>query len=343
LKYIIFGGEMLKKTDLVNFSKYFKSNIKMINMYGLTEGSVHVTYNKVDSENNNLVGKALNNYQTYILNQYQKLQPIGVPGELYISGDGLARGYINDKQKTREVFLPHPFKKDTRIYKTGDLAKMHPDGNIEILGRVDHQIKIRGMRIEPGEIEANLKKHKNIKDVVVIVKENKKDNDKYLVAYYILEKKNKKETIKQINKEKEELKSKLKRILPDYMIPAYFIRLDKFPLNQNGKLDRLNLPEPKEKDLDKNKYITPKTEIEKKVAKIWQEVLGVKKISRNDNFFNLGGHSLKAIQVLSRINSQFKIDLGLKEIFENQELSGLSLSIRNKLIILAKIKIDYVN
>jgi tyrocidine synthetase-3 len=322
LRAISVGGEIVTSSLVKSF--YRKYSIPFFSTYGLTEYSCDALHYLVPINNTDIIfsGRPSNNTQVYILNQDQKLQPIGIPGELYISGDGLARGYVNDPKKTREVFLPHPFIKGKRIYKTGDLAKMHPDGNIEILGRVDHQIKIRGYRIEPGEIETNLKKHNKIKDVVVMAKEikekqnkqkenkNKQEqaiNDKYLVAYYTSNNR------KKISSS--ELKEKLKQNLPDYMIPNYFVHLAEMPLNANGKLDRLNLPEPKEKDLDKNKYIAPKTEIEKKVAKIWQEVLKVKKISRNDNFFNLGGHSLKAIQVLSRINSQFKINLGLKQIF----------------------------
>jgi amino acid adenylation domain-containing protein len=358
-RLVFTSGENLHLAQVEKFFKITKrankqkNNLGLFNLYGPTEATVDVSYfncSDIKKTKKVYIGKPIDNHQLYILNQDQKLQPIGIPGELYISGDGLAKGYINDKNQAKQVFLPHPFKKDTRIYKTGDLAKMHPDGNIEILGRIDHQIKIRGYRIEPEEIEASLKKHNNIKDVIVIAKEikqkqnkqeenkNKQEqviNDKYLVAYYTSNNR------KKINPSK--LKEKLKQNLPDYMIPKFFIHLKQFPLNQNGKLDRLNLPEPKEKDLDKNKYIEPKTEIEKKVAKIWQEVLNVKRVSRNDNFFNLGGHSLKAIQVLSRINSQFKIDLGLKEVFDNQELYELSLSIRHKLIALAKIKIDFGN
>jgi amino acid adenylation domain-containing protein len=327
LKELWSVGEKISP-ELVNrfYSNYNSIPIRIIFGSSETNTSLSTVVSKKLKINRIIEGRPYWNQQSYILDKNQKRLPNNSIGELYISGDGLARGYINDKQKTKEVFLPHPFIKDTRIYKTGDLAKMYPDGNIEILGRVDHQIKIRGMRIEPGEIEANLRKHNNIKDVVVTAKEIKekdkkqeeKNNkqkqqetvsDKYLIAYYISNNK------KKISSNK--LKEKLKQNLPDYMIPNYFVYLEKFPLNQNGKLDRLNLPEPKEKDLEKNKYTSPKTEIEKKVAKIWQEVLNVKKISRNDNFFNLGGHSLKAIQVLSRINSQFKIDLGLKDVFES--------------------------
>jgi acyl carrier protein len=199
---------------------------------------------------------------------------------------------------------------------------MHPDGNIEILGRVDHQIKIRGYRIEPGEIEANLKKHNNVKDAVVIAKEikektkkqeenkNKQEqviNDKYLIAYYTSNNK------KKINPS--QLKEKLKQNLPDYMIPNYFVHLAEMPLNQNGKLDRLNLPEPKEKDLKKKRYRHPRNLTEEKVLKIWQNILNIKKISIDDNFFDLGGHSLKAISLLVEIKKQFAIDFDFKHIF----------------------------
>jgi amino acid adenylation domain-containing protein len=334
LRVLLPIGEKVEKILLdVFFENYKKCDILI--PYGMTEFSGVITFNKIKSENTkkdydrNIITA---NNQVYVLNSNLKLLPTGFCGEIYCSGDSLSKGYFNDAQRSKKVFLNHPFIKEERIFKTGDIGKINTQGELEVIGRSDHQIKIRGHRIEPGEIEANLKKHNHVKDAVVIAKENKKDNDKYLVAYYITEKKNKKETTKQISKEKEELKSKLKRILPDYMIPSYFIRLDKFPLNQNGKLDRSNLPEPKEKDLDKDKYLAPKTEIEKKVAKIWQEVLNVKKISRNDNFFNLGGHSLKAIQVVAKINEMFKIEVSLKSVFINPILSEFSQAVDDEIV-----------
>src|SRR3989339_296786 len=310
-KKILLTGEKIPP-ELVN-KHYQRYQIQLINAYGQAECSddtLHYVIPKNIKTNTVPAGKPSNNTQVYILNKNKQLQPIGIPGELYISGDGLARGYINDLKRTKEVFLDHPFQKNKKIYKTGDLAKMHEDGNIEILGRVDHQIKIRGYRIEPGEIGEQIKKIKNIKDAVII---KYRDN---LAAYYTTKDKKKKNAA--------EIKNKLKKGLPEYMIPSIFVYLKEMPLNQNGKLDRLSLPEPKEKDLDKNKYEAPKTDIEKRIANIWQEVLNIKKIGLNDNFFNLGGHSLKAIQVLAILNKEFDIDLGLKELFKYPILNELS-------------------
>src|SRR3989339_591566 len=316
-KKILLTGEKIPP-ELVN-KHYQRYQIQLINAYGQAECSddtLHYVIPKNIKTNTVPAGKPSNNTQVYILNKNKQLQPIGIPGELYISGDGLARGYINDLKRTKEVFLDHPFQKNKKIYKTGDLAKMHEDGNIEILGRVDHQIKIRGYRIEPGEIEEQIKKIKNIKDAVVIAKDDSGKQDKYLVAYY---------TTRNNNKIKpSDIKEKLKEELPEYMIPSIFVYLKEMPLNQNGKLDRNNLPQPEDKDLDKDKYKEPKTKTEKTVARIWQEVLDVEKIGLNDNFFNLGGHSLKAIQVLARINKEFNIDLGLKELFKYPILNELS-------------------
>ena len=308
VRKIIIGGEKL--TEDILFRVRSISSAEIYDMYGPTETTVYSVFGKLNRKTEKIeLSKLISNTQIYILNQDKKLQAIKVPGELYISGDGLARGYINDPKKTKEVFLPHPFIKNKRIYKTGDLAKMYQDGNIEILGRIDHQIKIRGYRIEPGEIEISIKKIDNIKDAIVI-----KHNDG-LVAYYTTE-----NTSIDLVRDKSKIdiskiKEKLKEELPEYMIPAIFMHLKEMPLNQNGKLDRKNLPKPTEKDLDKNKYIEPKTDTEKKIAKIWQEVLSVKKIGLNDHFFNLGGHSLRTIQVLVRINKIFSIDLSLRELF----------------------------
>jgi tyrocidine synthetase-3 len=334
LKYIVLAGEKLHPFDL---RAWKNKRVKIINMYGSTETTMLKTYHQIGQEDFGKdfipIGKPMDGTKLFILDKYQKVCPFGIVGELYVSTPYGTKGYY-DKALNKKNFIKNLLDKKDKVllYRTGDLAKMHFNGDIEMIGRVDYQIKIRGVRIEPAEIEKSIMKFKGIKDVVVIAKEIKKDDDKYLIAYYIKENKKKQETVKDINKEKEEIKSKLKKMLPDYMVPSYFVRLKEFPLNQNGKLDRLNLPEPKEKDLDKNKYEAPKTEIEKKVAKIWQEVLNVKKISRNDNFFNLGGHSLKAIQVVAKVNEMFKIEVSLKNIFVNQILSEFSQVVDDEII-----------
>ncbi|MFH0891595.1 MAG: amino acid adenylation domain-containing protein, partial [Candidatus Falkowbacteria bacterium] len=322
---IVLGGERLFAKDHASFIGHFNKNCWFVNSYGPTESSVTTLYiikndrrtNLADHDYANIfIGRTILKTQTYILDKNQKFLPAGIPGELYISGDGLARGYLNDPEKTKQVFLPHPFRKGERIYKTGDLAKMHSDGNIEILGRIDHQIKIRGYRVEPGEIEVTVKKINNIKECIVI------KHEEALVAYYATTDKNPLKA--------EDIKNRLRQILPDYMIPAYFIHLEKFPLNANGKLDRRALLPPAEKDLFKRKYEAPSGPIEEKLTAIWREVLGIKKISRHDNFFDLGGHSLKAIRLLSRINRELAVDLPLKDIFLYPILLNLAEKIGEK-------------
>jgi amino acid adenylation domain-containing protein len=347
-------GEKIFASTVNEFYEKNKKT-KLINLYGSTEtvdDSLHYEIPRNRKHDKILAGCPFS-LKTYILDKEKRLLPIGITGELYVSGKALSEGYLNNKERTslrqgserqgkenealikqnKEVFIPNPFIKETRMYKTGDLAKMHPDGNIEILGRSDNLINLRGNRIELGEIEINLQKHNEIERCAVLTKQEKQEGQ----TKKIKEKEENKETIviayykakKQIKQE--DLREFLDQKLPKYMIPADFIYVNDFPLNSSGKIDKLALLKIKKKKKDKNKYIAPKTETEKKVAKIWQEVLKVKKISRNDNFFNLGGHSLKAIQVLSRINGQFKIDLGLKEIFKYIKLYEISKKIdKNK-------------
>ncbi|HMB66247.1 MAG TPA: AMP-binding protein, partial [Patescibacteria group bacterium] len=321
LKYLLPMGNKLKPRTAKSFFKRFQ-HTQLVNNYGMTENSGPALLNFIDSRKTDRIteGKPLPNTQTYILDQNLNLLPPGVPGELYISGHGLARGYLNDEKKTQEVFLPHPFQKGQRIYKTGDRAKLHPDGNIEILGRTDDQVKIRGQRVEPAEIENALRKHSGIKEAVVIARniqaKDEKTRDKTLVAYYTTQTKK--------NPGTQDIKNRLKDLLPDYMVPAYFIPLKEFPLNQNGKIDKKNLPDPEEKDLVKKQYQPPQTDTEKKLARIWQEVLGVEKISRYDSFFDLGGHSLKAIRMLSRLNKEFARDISLKNLFLYPVLKDLA-------------------
>ncbi|MDP4147651.1 MAG: amino acid adenylation domain-containing protein, partial [Bacillota bacterium] len=235
LKYIIIAGEAIQKKlvkELINL----KSNISFENAYGPTEATIYATkYSLIDinEERNVPIGKPLSNTRIYIVNKNNKLQPVGVPGELCISGEGLARGYLNRPELIAEKFVSNPYESGERMYKTGDLARWLPDGNIEFIGRIDHQIKIRGFRIELGEIESQLLKHEDIKEAVVIDREDKEGN-KYLCAYVVSD--------KEITVT--ELREHLSKELPDYMIPAYFMQLENIPLTPNGKIDRKALPEP---------------------------------------------------------------------------------------------------
>jgi acyl carrier protein len=257
------------------------------------------------------IGKPISNTKIYILDQYLQPLPIGITGEIYIGGIGVARGYLNQPELTAEKFINNPFDSG-KLYKTGDLAKYLPDGNIEFIGRIDEQVKIRGFRIELGEIEKNLLQHPNIKETVVIALENEQKY-KYLVAYFVTNK-----SIKIT-----EIRDYLAQKLPDYMIPSAFVFLDKFPLTPNGKIDKKALPKPDFDTYRENEFIAPRNEIEMKLAQIWQEVLNIENIGINDNFFSLGGHSLLATQIVSRIRTNLGVELPLRNLFEYPTIAQL--------------------
>jgi amino acid adenylation domain-containing protein len=314
LKYIFLGGEPInlkKLNDWINSEECF---CKIVNTYGPTECTDIATFYSLRKEEISPVpiGKPINNVKLYILDKDKKLVPVGVQGELYIGGDGLSRGYLNRPELTVEKFVENPFEIGTKIYKTGDLTKWLPDGNIEFLGRVDNQVKIRGFRIELEEIENTILKHKDIKEAAIVVKENK-ENEKYICAYVVCEKE-----ISELN-----IRGYLKEGLPDYMVPAYFVQLEEMPLTQNGKLDKKALPEPS-LDATLNEYEAPTNEAEEKLVEIWSEVLGVESIGINHNFFDLGGHSLKATTLVSKIHRELNVEVPLKEIFKSPTIKGIS-------------------
>ncbi|MBD8048442.1 non-ribosomal peptide synthetase [Clostridium faecium] len=319
LEYLLVGGDILSTKHINNVrNKYKKLNI--INGYGPTENTTFSTcfhINK-DYEENIPIGKPIANSTCYVLDEYERLQPIGVYGELYVGGDGLARGYINNKELTKEKFIANPFVEGERIYKTGDLARWLPDGNIEFLGRIDHQVKIRGFRIELGEIESQLLKNEKIKEAVVIAKEDGGGN-KYICAYIV-------GTTKFNVKD---LRNYLLKELPEYMIPSYFVQLEKMPLTSNGKIDRTMLPKPEGKINTGIEYEKPRNEIEEKLAEIWKDILNVNQVGINDNFFELGGHSLKATSLVNKICKEFNAEIPLGEIFKNTTIKSLAEYISN--------------
>ncbi|SMO94888.1 AMP-binding enzyme C-terminal domain-containing protein, partial [Flavobacterium resistens] len=243
------------------------------------------------------------------------LQPvsIGIRGKLYISGDGVARGYLNKPELTAEKFISNPFIKGTRMYDTGDLAKWLPDGNIEFLGRNDHQVKIRGYRIELGEIETAISGYsEEIQQVVVEAKEI--NQDKTLVAYYV----------SKTEIDKSEIRTYLQNKLPEYMVPGFYVEIESLPLTPNGKIDRKALPSVTGEDIIKKEYVAPGNAIEQKMVEIWQEVLGVQKIGITDNFFELGGHSLIVVQVINQISKQLGQTISFKIFFANPTIKELS-------------------
>ncbi|GKX65197.1 non-ribosomal peptide synthase/polyketide synthase [Inconstantimicrobium mannanitabidum] len=315
LKQLIIGGDKLEKQHVRNIFRMF-SNIKISNVYGPTECCVDssiylIEAKKMNQIKNISIGKPIKNTSIYILNTKNQIAPIGVYGEIYISGDGLARGYLNRPDLTAERFVDNPFEVGTKMYRTGDLGRWLPDGNIEFLGRVDNQVKIRGFRIELGEIENRLLQHENIKEAAVLVKESK-DNEKYICAYVVSEK-----NLQELN-----LKNYLKESLPEYMVPTYFVQVEKMPLTTNGKLDRRALPEPN-LEASLTEYEAPRNEVEETLVRIWSEVLGIKKVGINDNFFDLGGHSLKATILMSKIHKELNREVPLKELFKSPTIKEL--------------------
>lgn len=325
LKLLVLAGE---SADTLLHALSKPSYCSLINAYGPTEASVCSTIFPLPPGNSLThipIGKPLNNVHCYVLNPSLQLVPIGTIGELHIGGVGLARGYLNQPELTKEKFIPNPFG-EGRLYKTGDLVRFHPDGNLEFIGRIDDQVKIRGFRIECGEIEANLMNLPEIQQSVVVAK-NDQAGDKYLAAYLVTHKKITPSAIKDFLKER----------LPDYMIPLSYTFLDQLPLNTNGKVDKKALPEPEKIALLPQKIIEPKTTIEKQLLTIWHSLLQFKTLSITEDFFDLGGHSLKAIQLLSQLNQKYKIALTINDILQYstieklaQRISAIKKSIREK-------------
>ena len=316
LKRVISGGEICHSP----LAKLLCQKLEFYNGYGPTEATITSTMylmNHNDEYANIPIGKPISNYQTYILNADGKPSPLGTPGELCISGDGLARGYLNNPELTSEKFVPNPFIPNSRMYRTGDLARWLPCGNIEFLGRVDHQVKIRGFRIEIGEVESQLIALASVKEAAIAVKEDKYGN-KYLCAYVVLN------DGASVN----ELRDLLSKNLPDYMIPSHFIVINSLPLTSSGKIDRRALPEPEGAALQVE-YVAPQNETEEVLAKIWSEILGIEKVGIKDNFFDLGGHSLKGTILVSRIHKEFNIELPLKELFKKPTIAEISEYILN--------------
>ncbi|MGF1938028.1 MAG: condensation domain-containing protein, partial [Nostoc sp. ChiQUE02] len=267
------------------------------------------------------ISHAIANTQLYILDQYNQLVPVGVAGELHIGGDGLARGYFNRPDLTAEKFIPNPFSKEAaRLYKTGDLARYLTNGEIEYIGRIDNQVKLRGFRIELLEIEAVIRQHPTVRETVAVIGNNLGDSQ--IIVAYVVPKVEQTLTVP-------ELRSFLESKLPSYMIPGAFVILEALPLTPNGKVDRKALPALIRPEFEET-FVAPQTLVEKQLAIIWMQVLGLEKIGINDNFFELGGHSLLATKVTSRINKIFDVELPLRQFFELQTIARIAKSIEDK-------------
>ncbi|MGF1980312.1 MAG: amino acid adenylation domain-containing protein [Nostoc sp. CmiSLP01] len=287
------------------------------NMYGPTETTIWSAASQIKTDAKIVpISHPIANTQLYILDQYSQLVPIGVAGELHIGGDGVARGYFKRPDLTAEKFIPNPFSKEpTRLYKTGDLARYLPNGEIEYISRIDNQVKLRGFRIELGEIETLITEHQGVQETVVVVRSDSADSQR-LVAYIVPQK----EQTLVIS----ELRSFLESKLPNYMIPGAFVILEALPLTPNGKVDRKALPAPELTQLSSSNHVPPTTPIENLLAGIWAEILGLNKISIHENFFALGGHSLIATRVISQIRQVFHIELPLRCLFEKPTIAGLA-------------------
>ncbi|MED2795925.1 amino acid adenylation domain-containing protein, partial [Bacillus wiedmannii] len=320
LRVLILGSDSCPVHEYKKLVKLYGENMRVINSYGVTEATIDSSYyegteNKDFYSVNLPIGRPFHNVKLYILdNNSLRLKHTGGIGELFIGGEGLARGYLGNPTLTAEKFVENPFIPGEKMYRTGDLARWLPDGNLEFLGRIDHQVKIRGYRIELGEIEHQLLKHEDVEEVVVMDREDEV-GEKYLCGYVVAKR----------DISVAELRQTLLAELPDYMIPSYFIQLDKFPLNTNGKIDRKVLPTPDWSSMGHVEYVAPRNETEEQLAHIWKEILSLnREVGIHENFFELGGHSLRATSLVSKIHKQFHVEFPLKEVFARQTIEELA-------------------
>jgi len=323
LRLVIFGGE---KLELHLLRSWIERNgavsPQLVNMYGITETTVHVTYAPLTeqlilSERGSVVGRPIPDLRVYILDEFQHPRPIGVAGEIYVGGAGLARGYLKRTALTAERFLRDPFVTDpaARMYRSGDLGSWRADGTIEYFGRNDKQVKIRGFRIELGEIETQLAQHAEVREAVVLAREDI-PGEKRLVAYVVSENKHRRP-------DAGELRTHLAAALPDYMVPNAFVLLEQLPLTINGKLDWRKLPPPELEAYGRREYEAPQGKVEELLADIWKAILRVESVGRSDNFFELGGHSLLVMQMMERLR-RVKLSADVRQIFDNPTLSRLA-------------------
>ncbi|UCH93477.1 MAG: amino acid adenylation domain-containing protein, partial [Candidatus Aminicenantes bacterium] len=315
IKKLILGGEDLETQLAKQIDEKFNKKVEIYNEYGPTETTVGCMIYKFnplsDTRSSVPIGVPAGNVKIYLLDKYLHPVPLGVIGEIFISGPGLSRGYLNRAEVTAEKFLPNTFVPGSRMYRSGDLGRWLANENLEFLGRIDQQVKIRGFRIELGEIENQLLRHGEVKEVVVISRDNE-NKEKYLCAYLVANR----------DLPIAELREYLSKVLPDYMIPAYFVQIEKIPLTTNGKVDRKALPEPEIKIAEENHEL-PKNHIQEKLIEIWQQVLGIEKIGINNNFFEIGGDSIKAIRISARLQN-YGLKMEIKDLFLNPTIKQLS-------------------
>ncbi|MGD9899868.1 MAG: amino acid adenylation domain-containing protein, partial [Calditrichaceae bacterium] len=332
LRNLIAGSDIWYVEEYRRFNRVAGPETRLINSFGLTEATIDSSYfetKELDLPGDRLVpiGRPFANMTLYIFDNHFEPVPVGVRGEIFVGGKGVVRGYLNRPDLTADRFMPHPYgMPGERIYRTGDVGRYLPDGNIEFLGRSDNQVKIRGFRVELGEIETALQDHESVKTAAVSLREDK-NGDKRLIAYYV--------AVSDDTISSAALKEFLADRLPDYMIPAAYISLDRLPLTPNGKVDRRALPNPDQNQILEQltaEYLEPKTDTEIEIAGIVGDLLNIDKVGSQHNFFDLGGHSLLATQLVSRIKKTFNIEFPLRKVFEFPAVSGLALCVDEALL-----------
>ncbi len=330
LKTVISGGEVCPPELMQKWSKHYS----FYNKYGPTEATVTSTitspYTDLNNDKDISIGAPIKNTQVYITNNKMQPVPIGVIGEICIGGQGIARGYLNQQELTQEKFIENPFKKGDRLYKTGDLGKWLPDGNIAFFGRKDDQVKIRGYRIELGEIEKVLSSLTEVSHCCVLAKQNSKGSNN-LIGYIVPNK----------SFDKEKIQLKLKKTLPDYMVPNLWVELNEIPLTSNGKIDKKALPTPNGTIHSKTEYVAARNDIEKRLVIIWQKLLEVEKIGIHDHFFELGGHSLLATRLVSMIRKEFEVEVAIRNVFKFTTINEIACYLEHKQYSLKNKKKEY--
>jgi amino acid adenylation domain-containing protein len=327
LRYVIFGGEALNLQSLAPwFKKYGDAHPQLVNMYGITETTVHVTYRPLKFSDltdapGSVIGVPIPDLQVYVLDAGLQPVPVGIPGELFVGGGGVARGYLKRDALTAERFIQNPFAADGKLYRTGDLAKRLPDGDLEYLGRADQQVKIRGFRIELGEVQSALTKQSSVREAFVTAKETC-NGEKFLVAYIVPAS----GQVPAIDK----LRRDLQGILPSYMVPSSFVFLERLPLTSNGKIDRATLPAVSSQRSEMEQpFHAPQTEMERRVVAIYKNVLKIDKVGIDDNFFDLGGNSLSLVEVHSRLQDVVGRPFSVAELFAYTTVRKLAAQFSN--------------
>ncbi|HEU0012159.1 MAG TPA: amino acid adenylation domain-containing protein, partial [Longimicrobium sp.] len=318
LRAVVFGGEALDPASLRAWvERRGDARPRLVNMYGITETTVHVTYRVVREDDVRAgsaspIGIPIPDLSLHLLDAHGQLVPLGVAGEIHVGGGGVARGYLHRPELTAQRFVPDPFAPEGRLYRSGDLARRLADGSLEFLGRADDQVKIRGFRIELGEIESVLLEHPSVREAVVLARGA--GEERRLVAW----------VVPAGGVDAAGLRAHLLGRLPEYMVPSAFVPMDALPLTRNGKVDRRALPEPDAGDVAGAEYVAPRTGTERRLAAVWGELLGVERVGAQDGFFDLGGHSLLATRVVSRLREELGVEVPVRAVFEHPVLGALA-------------------